>query len=670
MIGQFFRKDGLMDMIPESEGFDLAQQDRIIGEIRQEFILRKQRRRPFELQWELNIAFREGRQFLQLSPVGDRIQEIPQFLTYESRAVFNQIAPIIETRLAKLKRLTLDPDVRSATGEDDDVSKARIASKILKSTKRTINFDNVQNTVNEWSENTGTGIFKTYWNPSKGRKIYHDEETNVCKREGEIETIAVSPFELFPDSNYNPRVEDCRNIIQVKAYHVDDIYDIWGVRATPASINVFTLNNGNTVLNTGDLVLRKSNKVYNHALVYEYWEKPSSLYKNGRLIICTDEKILHYGDMPYKIGGEEGERGYPFTLQRCLEQANCFWGQCIIERLIPVQRRYNSIRNRVTEYLYRSAVGILTVQTGTRDIDLLEEEGLSPGQIIEYEKNTLPPQYLQMPPLPNQFNIELEQCINDFTRISGVSELSRTSQAPTGTSSGRAFAILAEQDDTRISLTADNIKMSSLDIFKKWLRLYKQYVKNTRVLRVIGESNLVDMQEWTNDSINSEDVVISTISSLSETPAQKKQFIIDILSMGLFNDPITGTLTKDVQLKILDALEIGDVAMITNDDTLQRKRAERENIELDKNLEHKVEDYDDHEEHIRVHINRMLSAEFEMKAKQDPELRVRYDSHVKEHINAMRGMVKNQEQVDEMAMQEQLNAEQEMLMAQENQGGF
>lgn len=117
----------------------------------------------------------------------------------------------------------------------------------------------------------------------------------------------------------------------------------------------------------------------NAVLVIEKYEMPTSEYPDGRLIIVAGDKLVHVGSLPY-INGTDGTRGYPFARQVCLENLGNFFGSSVVERIIPVQRAYNTVKNRKHEFMNRIAMGVLAVEDGSVDTDVLEEEGLPPGK--------------------------------------------------------------------------------------------------------------------------------------------------------------------------------------------------------------------------------------------------------------------------------------------------
>ena len=79
-------------------------EEKIVAEITADFKKRQEARRSVELNWRLNMNFVVGNQFAQISSKGD-IEESGKEYFWQEREVFNHIAPILETRLAKLGRV-------------------------------------------------------------------------------------------------------------------------------------------------------------------------------------------------------------------------------------------------------------------------------------------------------------------------------------------------------------------------------------------------------------------------------------------------------------------------------------------------------------------------------------------------------------------------------------
>ncbi|MBO8161334.1 MAG: hypothetical protein H0Z24_06820 [Thermosipho sp. (in: Bacteria)] len=611
--------------------------EELVDFVKKEFEKRQQERLPLELQWRLNIEFYNGNQYQEINYQTKTVEEVVKLYWWQEREVFNQIAPIVETRLAKLARLRPIPKVRPATNTIEDISNAKVANKLIESTYHEQEMKDKQLTANVWSELTGTAIYKVVWNKNKGRKIgtLIENENVEDIYEGDINTLVISPFEIYPDSIWNENPEDCKSIIHAKAYHVDEIYEKWGVKVEGREVTAFTIQGnsigigglGNRV--GGQRIITQKKK--NHQIVYEYWEMPTKEHKEGRLIICTDTELLYYGKNPYRVN-KEGKIGLPFITQKCILIAGCFFGKSVIERLIPIQRRYNALKNRKAEYLNRASIGQIVYEEGSVDPDLLEEEAGAPGALIPYNRHYNPPRYMEYHGLPAEFTTEENALLNDFNRISGVSEISRDSSAPTGVNSGVALSILQEQDDTRLSLTASYVAKANIKLGKIWIRLYKQFADIPRVLRYVGEDNSIEVIEWDRSMLTSEDVYIDAHSISIESLAQRRQMVFDLLSAGLFNDPETGRITKEGRAKILEMIQLGNWESADDETKLQIAAAERENRKMIEGQMVNIQSYHDDLIHIKRHTRFRLTNDYEMLVEKNPEIHQIFEYHIQMHL--------------------------------------
>ena len=105
--------------------------EELVEEIKEDFKERQQARRPYELSWQLNMNFLAGNQYCSVA--GDSLVEDEKTFEWQEKQVFNHIAPVYETRLAKLSRVRPKMTVRPFTDEDKDVNSAKLAKKILES---------------------------------------------------------------------------------------------------------------------------------------------------------------------------------------------------------------------------------------------------------------------------------------------------------------------------------------------------------------------------------------------------------------------------------------------------------------------------------------------------------------------------------------------------------
>lgn len=596
--------------------------EELVSEVRKDFEQRRERRRRFELQWRLNMSYVAGKQFTYISPNGE-IAEAEKNYYWSERQVYNHLAPILETRLAKLGRVRPKMSVTPTSADENDIYAAKMSAAILNSAYQKLELDRLIGEATMWSETCGTAFYKIVWDSEKGKILGIDEKTNRNLCEGEVSISVIPPFEIFPDTVEAGDIEYCSSIIHARAVSVDEVKDIWGVDVTPEEITVMDIGlQDNGLFEPKPYADRR-------CMVIERYERPTKHRPNGRLIIVAGDKLLHLGELPSKIG-EDDCVGYPFVMQRAVTVAGCFWGVSIIERTIPVQQAYNAVKNRKHEFLNRIAMGVLAVEDGAVDIESIAEEGLPPGKVVVYRQGANPPIFMDSGRLPSEFNYEEDRLMSEFISISGVSEIMRNSQVPSSVSSGVGLQLLIEQDDTRLSLSAELIREAVKKTAKIILRLYKQYAANERISRIAGEDGNIELLHWKASNITSDEVVFVTENELNETPANKRNFIFDLLKVGLLSDE-NGKLSNHMRHKLLDMLGLGVWENARDIESLQIKKALMENKDLiSKEID--VDEIDDHELHIQEHTKFMLSSDFARLEKAQKE---NFYNHLRHHKNAI-----------------------------------
>lgn len=599
--------------------------------VRQELERRSRERSRFELQWQLNINFFMGNQYCDILPEAGRLYQQDKAFVWQEREVYNHIAPIVESRLAKLNKIAPQVTVRPATGDEEDIQSAKVSTAILHSAFERIGMGALLAEAAVWSELCGTVFYKQNWVSNKGRMIGHNSGGRAVY-EGDISTTVCPPYEIYPDTPYAESVEACASVIHARVYSCEAIQSIWGIAVQPGSVKTLGFGNADAAGGLGyraAVYAATEQEAENSALVLEYYEQPSEKYEEGRYLAVCGETLLFEGPLPYQ-NGDNGTRKLPFVQQNSISRPGCLWGVSIVERCIPIQRAYNAVRNRKHEFLNRAAVGVLAVEEGTVDLEDLEENGLTPGKVLVYRQGTNPPAMLPAGSLPNEFFQEESALLEEFNLISGTSDLMRQSVAPTNVTSGVALNTIAEQDDTRLAITADRVRDAVLEISRQWLRLFKQFAGQLRMDRIVGKNGEISKLYWSANMLTSDDVVHETENELSSSITNRKQLIYDLLAKGLFLEE-NGTLSERTRVRLLRSLGLGDWENIADIGEVHTSRAQRENLLLKNGGEVRVLATDDHEIHILEHAKMLLSQAFEEEFGLHSEQHRRFEEHIAQH---------------------------------------
>ena len=533
------------------------EEEKIVNEVLADFKERAEKRKSLDLIWQVNMNFLMGNQYCNIG-YGGNLEESERQYFWQEREVFNHIAPTFDIRYAKLTKVDTEINILPSTNDERDVKSAKVSKKIIKSIKNKLKLQSIIAQGIKWSEVCGTCFYKITWNSDKGQVVGLDESGRPVKS-GEVEVSVVSPFEIYPDNLVTEKLEELQSIIHAKAYSTEEVKAMFDVTVKGQDVNVYSLDSVNSSIGglgfNGTMPKMIESRKSDSVLVIERYNRPNATYPNGRLTIVAGDKLVYDGDLPYKIGSDD-ERDFPFVKQTAIEEPGSFFGTSIIERLIPVQRAYNAVKNRKHEFINRLSMGVLSVEDGSVDLDNLEDEGLSPGKILVYRQGSSEPKYLQGESLPNGLSEEENALLEEFNKISGVNDILNSSSLSSNIS-GTALELLISQDEERLNASIESIRGANIEIARKILKLYKQYAIFPRLARIVGENGQVELFYFSSCDISSDDVEIENVSSGLSSMTQRREMIFSLLEKGIFYDE-NGHLSSKMKCKIFEMLGMGN----------------------------------------------------------------------------------------------------------------
>ena len=651
--GKDIEKEDANALDVDDDGKVLYKED-IIQKVLEELEKRKTERSPLEQQWTLNANFLVGNQYCEINPYRGDIEQLEPVYDWLERETFNQIAPLIETRKANLRKINYMMKVTPATNEFDDYAKADISTSVLQHTQKVTDFESKKNTMIDWNELTGNCFFLSWWDKDKGEKyavesIIGVDENGAEKKEetayyqGDLDYGLITPYEIYPESIFKQTIEAQRSIILEQVKTIDDIYDLYGVKVEGSNIETFELtpiaSGGgfgyeNTTVTIGHRTIDNAEKVIT------YFERPSKHRPNGQMIIIIgDKELVYYGDLPYSR--------IPIVQSVCVEVAGQFFGKSSIERLIPLQRAYNGCVNRIHEYIKHIAIGSYIVEEGSIDIEIYEQEGQAPGACLVYKQGSQPPVPIANGNLPQEIMTERYNLKQDMEYAAGVSQLMVYGSTPSGVTSGTAISNLMEIDNTRLSLTGDNVRNAVRKLAIMWLEIYKKYATTHRIINYVGGNNIGKALIWSREDINSYDVDYVTENELMLSEEKQKENFFNSFNMGLFTDK-NGVVPTRVKIKAKEFMKVGNFTDLMGIDELQIQSAQRENVFFENGVVPEVSEFDEHEIHIEEHLRYILQMDFLLLKKKKPEYAKALENHLKQH----KALIAEEEQKQKMmAMQ-------------------
>ena len=239
-------------------------------EIEADYLSRRELRRKRESEWLLCGKFMNGEQYYDVLPSGDVTEEEKRYF-WQSRRVFNRIAPTVDARMAKLVKAIPQLKVRAFSEEEEDVQTAKLATGILQSVKDKINLQEELEKATLWAEVCGSVFYKIVWDEKAGKQVGVNQDGTPVY-EGEVSVLTTPPFEIFPDDLGVENLQETKSLIHAKIVPAAYVFEKFGVAVTGEEVAIATLD--------GSASQMKDGVVY-----IERYTKPCQLYPNGRVEI-------------------------------------------------------------------------------------------------------------------------------------------------------------------------------------------------------------------------------------------------------------------------------------------------------------------------------------------------------------------------------------------------
>ena len=339
-------------------------------------------------------------------------------------------------------------------------------------------------------------------------------------------------------------------------------------------------------------------------LVIERYSLPTAEYPEGRLLIVAADKVLYDGVLPYETESG-GRRGFPFVRQVSIPAPASFFGGSLVERMIPIQKAYNAVKNRKHEFFNRLTAGVLLAEDGSVDVDDLDEEGIAPGKVIIYRQGCEKPEMVNFGSVPQEFGEEEDRLLKEFVTVSGVNDFLVTGAFTGLNYSGAALNIIMEQSNARLCVTTESIRTAERAVAAKILRIYKQFATDER-LAAVENSSYGESAAFRASDISADDIVFNLDDGQINSLTDRRGLAKEICEMNLLADK-DGNISDESKRKLLELLGCEGFATTRNTDELHRGRAAKENESVGKERL-KTDNLDDHEIHIAEHTAYLLSA--------------------------------------------------------------
>lgn len=600
-------------------------------------------KRRKEHQWLLNLAFIAGDQLVKVNRYTGKFDRVetehdPDWIV---RIVDNRTLPIYRTVVAKLTKNKPRPTAKANSREDSDIQAARAAIKLEENHWNTLELDVKHPELISWLVSCGNVFVKQFWNDKKGDRVYDQPGTEpetagpetmdgdpTVMAEGATEAQPVdftlgdtdllirSPFNAYPQPG-KTKMRDMRMFGDAEIMDVDEIEDLYGkkVQAETDSKFVRIHQSVEGIISHG----KDDMKAENTAVVKELYVLPCTKFPDGLKFIWAHDVLL---------GVEKECPEIPITHLGLIDIPDQFWFKDIIEDIIPIQRRWNTLLSKVEMHNDFYNDPPVVIDPELIDIDSWTSE---PGQIFEKKKTGgEPPWVMPVPQLDSAVFKELDILDQQFEIVPILHKVSYGKETPHA-KSGIAINFLQEKDDDIVRPLIENIEAGYADIFRRDFKLCQDNYQEDRGFSIVGEDNEAEWIEFKRANLDAGvDVGVEPGSAMPRSKVAQQAMVLDMLEKGFFTDPGTG---RPDFAKALKYMEFGSVNDIYEEAALDTNQARRENEGMKEGQPALAEYWHNHEAHLYEHNRYRKTADYE---NQPPEVQELFSSHITEHEEFMK----------------------------------
>jgi len=492
------------------------------------------------------------------------------------------------------KRMVIAPQEGNIERITHNVIKGKVLIKVAKQIKNKIKFEVIPDTTDDervdiargankgvrywWKEQEmnrksrdlflhcgvkGWSATKTYFDPELGDDITPEVDEGEQPEEpiftGEIVCLVIDPLSLYLDPAATSE-DELRWAIERKPRDIDYIAEKYGVQV-PEDKNVDYMNSDISI-NSSFSNMQQNKKMTRMAMVDEMWVKPCKKYPNGLKVTVSNGQLL---DLDDKAGG------FPYTIFVDTPVPGFVKGEAFIKDMLPIQRLINIMKTMMATHGKRMGNSIWKLPHGS----IYDEEELTNeiSAIIEYDSQHGEPHREPPPDLPSFFDRLLGFYKQDIDDMSGAREITQAALPP-GLDTLGGLQLMVEQENEKLSISAENYERGMKRVLKRVLMLMKKHYTEERMLKIVGDDGQLEVSSFLGSDLSGgEDIDIVEGSSLPEMKSAQQERIMNLWKEGAFVDK-NGQPDHQTFLRLLG---LGDADAIFEETQLDENKAKTEN---------------------------------------------------------------------------------------------
>lgn len=636
-------------------------------------------RRPFEASWFLNLAFYQGDHWWAWAK--DKFAR-PQLEPWRVLFTDNRVQPAVASEVAKLTKNRPVWDAVPASGDDEALEDTLLANRVMEAKWEDLGLQQQLEDVCTWSRVCGSGFWKITWDPlasGTGTEVAIDPETRepipdpgsgelitrdnpnarVLEQlaaqqgievpwesvgQGDVKVNVRSPFDLYVDPLAGSEgLISARWVIEEAVRSPDELQRRFKLDKAPeadasAVGGLVEARMPGARSDTGQKIGTR---------VWELWERPSLKFPKGRHAVWCKDHILVLEENPTK------DAGLPYAMCVGRRIPGRFWPMSLADQLRPLNMELNKTRSQMRENAARIGNPPLMVPSDQQ----FTWTGV-PGEVVKvdpFAPNT--PGFMQVPQLPGYIQNEPALIENSMREVAHQSEVSR-GQVPAGVTAASAIQLLQEADQTIIAMDAQAFERFVTESGRMAMDLIAAHYRTDRLIQIAGEDEDWDIESFRSGQFKRDvpTVQVKTGSMIPRSTAARQaqmDFVFQTMLQHGYQPDRLG------MSEFLRQYEVGGLEKLMGTFSEDASQIAGENRRMKQGAPVEVNEWDDHEAHMRGHERVMKSKRWQTF---DDQTRQLFLAHWQEHQQALQA-----KQQEEMAMQMQAQAA--AGAAQPQQGG-
>lgn len=263
--------------------------------------------------------------------------------------------------------------------------------------------------------------------------------------------------------------------------------------------------------------------------VVEAWHLPSAPdADDGRHIIATEGITLL--DEPWT------RDSFPFAFLHYSSPVVGFFGDSLCDDIKSQQFELNAVLEKTQEAMLLAVPRVYVNRAAKVQLNHMSNV---PGEIVEYT-GLQPPIHVASEPLSPQYTQHGMTVKNDAYQVAGVSQLSATSQKPTGLNAGVALREFNDIETERFAIFSAAVEEMGLEVARQVIEAIREIVKRAgkyQIQAVDERGRASEMIDWNEVDLDQDSYVMQAYPTalLPTRPAAKLERVLEMKRDGVID---------------------------------------------------------------------------------------------------------------------------------------